>query len=126
MAIARCDFPRAARTAEDRAPTLGHELRAEKAPQHLQLERGLEGEVEVIDRAEERKLRLPHRARQARLAAVRDLLGDQRLEIRVVAHPVRFRAGGQLGIQPPDGREVQTPEHAVEIMDWRGRRTRQA
>ena len=63
-----------------------------------------------------------HRPGQARFAAVRDLFGDERFEIRVIAHPLGFGPGGEVTVQPAHRREMQTPEHAVEIM--RGRRWR--
>ena len=56
---------------EDRTPALADEFRPEVAAQHLQLEVGLNGEVEI---------------------------GDECFEIRVVAHALRFGARGYVGI----------------------------
>ena len=47
-------FPRAAWATEDRVLPLAHELRAQVAAEHLEFETRLEGEVEVVDRAEKR------------------------------------------------------------------------
>src|SRR5205807_7041700 len=48
-------LPRAARATENRVFPLTHELGSQVAAEHLQLERRLEGEVEVIDRTEKRE-----------------------------------------------------------------------
>ena len=79
-------FPRAARPTEDRVLPLGDELGPQVAAQHLELERGPEGEVEVVDRAQKGEACFAHGAREARLRAVGDLLDDERFEIGVVAH----------------------------------------
>lgn len=89
----------------------------------MQLERGLEGEDEIIDRAEKRKLRLAHRAREPGLGAMRNLFGDEGFEIGVITHAVALRARGEIPIEATDRRQVQAPEHPLEIVD-RGRRAR--
>ena len=51
---------------------------------------------------------------------MRDLFGDERVEIRAIAHALRFGLHGELGVQATDGRQMQALEHRVEI----GRRGR--
>lgn len=51
--------------------------------------------------------------------AMRDLFSDQRVEIRAVAHALGFGAHRKLGMQPPDGSQVQALQHCIEIQRLR-------
>ena len=75
MAIPRCVLP-VPGAAQDEASALGDELGSEVAAEQLQAHRGLEGEVEVLDGAQEREAGLAYRALDARLGAMSNFLGD--------------------------------------------------
>ncbi len=64
---------------EQEAPPLRDELRAEVASEQLLAQPGLEGEVELLDGAQEREPRAVRHPRDARLGAVGDLLADEDL-----------------------------------------------
>src|SRR5688500_2286476 len=54
-----------------------------------------------------------------------DLLRDERLEIRAIAHAVGFGTSGEVAIESAHRGEMQAAQHPVEIMHrrwWRGRR----
>jgi len=63
-------LPRATRAREDRVPSLAHQFGSQVAAKHLQLERGLKREVEIVDRAEKGEARLVHGPRETGFAAV--------------------------------------------------------
>jgi len=46
---------------------------------------------------------------------VGDLLGEEDLEEGAVAHLLLFGPERQLRVETPDGGQVQTPEHGVQI-----------
>ena len=81
----------------------------------MQADRGLEGEVEVLDGAQEREASLAHRALDAGLGAMGDLLGDQRGEEVAVGLVLTLGPELALGIEPAHRGQMETPEHAVEI-----------
>ncbi len=112
-------LPGAARPAEDRAAPLGDKLGPEIAPEHLEAQRGLEGEAEVVDGAEKRKLRLAHRAGEAGLGAVGDFLGDQGLQVGPVGHPLSLSSRGELGVEAPHRRQVEAAQEAVQVVGGR-------
>jgi hypothetical protein len=60
----------------------------------VELDRGLEDEVEVFDRCDEREARLPHRTLDTGLT-VRDLLFEQDREIVAITDLFVFGAGLQ-------------------------------
>ena len=103
------------RPAEDQAATLADQLGAEATAEQLQPDRALEGEVELLDGAQEREAGLAHRTLDASLSPVRDLLGDDRGEEVTVGLVLGLGAQLALGVEPAHGGQVQTPEHAVEI-----------
>src|SRR5690606_9875733 len=55
------------------------------------------------------------RSRDARLGPVGDLLGHERGQIVTVAHALLLGPGGELGIEPAHGGQVQAAQHAVEV-----------
>jgi len=67
---------------------------------------------------------LPYRPGDPGLGPVRDLLGDERLQIRVIAHALAFGTEGELPIESPHGRQMEAAQHAIQIMDWRRRHAR--
>jgi hypothetical protein len=100
---------------QDRTAALLDELRPEEATERLELHRILEAGIELLDRLEEREARLAHGPRDARLAAVRDLLGDELLEQLAVGPALLLGLGEHLARHAPDGREVQTLETRLEV-----------
>src|SRR5213593_3089413 len=108
--VARARWP-----VQDQRAALGDELGSGIAAQELQPDRGLEGEVEVLDGAQEREACLADRTLDARLSAVRDLLGDQGGEEVTVGLVFGLGALFALGVEPAHRRQMQTSEHAVEI-----------
>jgi hypothetical protein len=82
----------------------------------VQPQRGLIGEVEIIDRLQKRKVGAPRESPQARLLPMRDLLGDQEGE-EIVIRP-RLALGPLYEIAPdaPGIREMQSFEEGIEIL----------
>src|SRR5690606_22942229 len=65
---------------EDQVAALGDELRPEVGPELLAPECRLEDEVELLDGLEVREVSVAHELLDARVAAMRDLLGEQKSE----------------------------------------------
>lgn len=103
------------RAAEHGAAPLTDELGPQEAAEHLEADRGLEGEVELLDRAQEGELGLAHGACDADLGPVGDFLGTEDLEEDSVAHALLLGTQGEIAVEAPDGGEVQALEHGVEI-----------
>src|SRR5690606_32201483 len=70
---------------QDEATSFGHELGAEERAEEVELDRGLEGEVEVLDGRDEREPGLAHGTLDTGLGAVGDLLDEQDREVVAVA-----------------------------------------
>jgi hypothetical protein len=62
---------------QDRGSPFGDEFGAEETPESHAPNRRLEGEVELLDRLQERKARLAGRAMDASLATMRELFADE-------------------------------------------------
>ena len=109
--------PRGAR--EDETSSFAHEFRAEVAPEELRIDRRLERPIELLDSLQERKPGAADGALDARLAAVRHLLGDKECQILAVGKLLRLRTNLQLRVEPAHGGQMKPTEHGVQI-DGRG------
>src|SRR5215471_1944311 len=81
---------RATRSAGDEAVAVGDQLGAEDAPEQGEADAALEGEVELLDRLEEREVGAPDAALDAGLGAMRDFLSHQHGEEVTVTEAVRL------------------------------------
>ena len=108
-------LPGSCRSGQDEVPPFGDEFGSEEGSEESEPDGGLEGEVEVLDGAEEGEAGLAHGALDAGLGSVGDLLCHQESEIIAVAHLLGFGLLLELGIQAPDGGEVQALEHGIEV-----------
>lgn len=108
-------FPRATRAAGDQAMALRDELGAEEAAAQGEADTGLEGEVELLDGLEEGEAGAADAALDAGLGAVGDLLGKEQGEEVAVAEAVLLGARDQVGVQAPDGGQVQAVQEGVEV-----------
>ena len=100
---------------EDEASALGDEVGRQGRAQERQAHRGLVGEVEVIDRLQERELRSMREPAEACMAALGDLLSDQRGE-EVMEGPLLFLgARDEIAPDAPRVGEVQALEQPIEV-----------
>ena len=108
-------FPSTGLAHQDEIAPLGDELGAEIGAEEVQAQRGLEGEVEVVDGLQEGKRRVGDGAAQAGLLAVGDLLGDEHGE-EVATRPL-FGLGplAELAPDAPGVGQVQALEQRVEV-----------
>ena len=116
MAIARCVLPRPGLPPEDQRPSFGHEVGRERRAEHVQSQRRLIGEVEIVDRLQKRKVRAARESRQARLLPMRDLLGDQEREEIAIGPRLPFGALHEIAPDAPGIREMQSLEERIEIV----------
>src|SRR4029453_3879744 len=112
----KVSFPGACVARKNEQSAFGHEVGCERRAEHVQPQRGLIGEVEIIDRLQKRKVGAPRESPQARLLPMRDLLGDQEGE-EIVIRP-RLALGPLYEIAPdaPGIPEMQSFEEGIEIM----------
>ena len=103
---------------QDEAAALGDEVRRERRAEESQAHRRLVGEVELLDRLEERKLRSGRQPSEAGVGALRDLLGDESGEEAVEGPLLGFGAMDEITPDAPGVREMQPLEQPIE---WTGR-----
>ena len=108
--------------AEDQRLPLRDELGTEGAAEQGEADTGLQGEVVLVDRLEKGEVGAADAPLNARLGAMRDLLGHEQGEKVAIAHPFLLGALGQIGIEAPYRRQVQSPQECIDID--RGRRRR--
>jgi hypothetical protein len=100
---------------ENEASALGHEVRRERRAKQRQAHGGLVGEVELVDRLEEREARPMREPREARVAALRDLLADESCQ-EVVEGPLLFLgACDEIAPHPAGVGKVQPLEQPVQV-----------
>ena len=73
----KVSLPAAGLAKEDEAAALGDEVRRQRRAEQRQAHGRLVGEVELLDRLQERELRPMRQPSEARLLALGDLLGDE-------------------------------------------------
>src|SRR5919106_2201547 len=110
MRFATTRFP-----AKDHTATLRDEIRGERRTQERQTDRGLHGEIEIIDRLEKWEVRAAHHARHARLLALRDFFRDEECEEIAIAPLLALRALYELAPRSAGIRQVQALEEGVEL-----------
>jgi hypothetical protein len=100
---------------EDDRAALGDEVGREERADRREAQRRLVAEVELLDRAQERERGGAHGAAEARAAAVRDLLGEERVE-KLLVRPL-FLLGALHEVTPSATRvgEMQSLEQRVEV-----------
>lgn len=103
-------MPRPGFPGDHEIPALGDKLRPQVRAELLPPDRGLEHEVELLDRLEEGEVGGPRELLDARVGPVRDLLGEQQREEVPMGPSLLGRAGLVVGEEARDGREVQ-PAH---------------
>jgi hypothetical protein len=108
-------LPGSGGSGQDEVASFGDEFRSEEGAEEPETDGGLEGEVEVLDGAEEGEAGLAHGALDAGLGSMGDLLCHQEGEIVAVAHLLGLGLLLEFGIQAPDGGKVQALEHGVEV-----------
>ena len=116
IATARCVFPRPGLPQEDQRPAFGDEVGRERRAEHVQPQRRLIGEVEIIDRLEKRKVRAPRQPPEPRLLPMGDLLGDQQREEIAIGPRLPLGALHEVAPDAPRIGEVQPLEEGVEIL----------
>jgi hypothetical protein len=81
----------------------------------VQPQRGLIGEVEIIDRLQKGKVGAPRESPQACLLPMRDLLGDQEGEEIVIRPRLALGPLHEIAPDAPGIREMQSFEEGIEI-----------
>jgi hypothetical protein len=93
-------------SAKDHAAPLRDEIRGQRRAQERQTDRGLHGEIEIIDRLEKGEVRAAHHARNPRLLALRDFFRDEERQEVTIAPLLAFRALHQLAPRSASIRQV--------------------
>jgi hypothetical protein len=109
-----------ARPADDERMSAGDELETEGAAEEREADRGLEGEVVLVDGLEKREVRATDAALDPRLGAMRDFLGHEDGEVVAIGHVLALGPRGEVGIEAAHGGQVEPPQEGVEV-DRRGR-----
>ena len=115
MAIAKCVFPRPglpARISERPSVTKSAD---ERRAEHLEAQRRLIGEIEIVDRLEKGKVRAARQSREARLLPMGDLLGGEQREEIAIGPALALGALDQIAPDASRIREMQPFEERVEI-----------
>jgi integrase len=96
---------------QDQRPTLGDEIGRQRGAEHLETQRRLIGEIEIVDRLQKRKVRASRQPRESSLLAMGNLLSRQQ--------------GQEISIGPPLplGAINQTAPDATGIVGNHVRRT---
>lgn len=89
--------------AEDQGAALGDEVRRERRAQEREADRGLVGEVEIVDRLEKGKAGALGEAAQARLVPLGDFFGDEDGEEVLITPLLLLRAPEEI---PPDAARI--------------------
>ena len=88
----------------------------ERGAEHVQPQRRLIREVEIVDRLQKRKVRAARESPEARLLPMRDLLGDQERQEVVVRPRVALGALHEVAPDAPGIREMQPFEERIEVL----------
>ena len=102
-------------TQQDETATLGDEVRRQRRAEQGQAHGRLVGEVELLDRLQERELCPTRQPSEAGVGALRDLLGDQGGEELVEGPLLGLGARDEIAPDAPGVGEVQALEQPIQI-----------
>ncbi len=115
MATPRWVLPRPGRPDRRQVAPLGDQLGPEVRSELLAPEARLEDEVELLDGLDEWEVGVPRSFLDARVVAVRNLLGDDQCQEVPMRPPLGRRARGVARVQAPHRRQVKALEERVQI-----------
>ena len=100
---------------QDQRAALGDEVRGERGAEQGEAHGRLVGEIEVVDRFEEREAGAPREPREARLLAVGDLLGDEDGQEAIVGPLLSLGAGDEVAPHASRVGEIEALEDGIEF-----------
>jgi hypothetical protein len=102
---------------EDQRSSVGNEIRREDRAEQIQPQRGLEGEIELLDRLQEREAGTVGETVDSRLPAVSDFLARHGLEELPVGPRLTLGAADEFTVGPASVGQAEPLEQRLDIGD---------